>query len=243
MPVQAEGARTHFPVSSTPEDISGDGSIKLSGSSLDPRQGCSTQDGEQSSHPQSAITSAPLTVGNLARHTRATDVGTGGKDWAGKWLTGSSRAAASLRGRIARKEIVKPGTGKYDEHPAIPNMSAVSWGPAPSFLDHPVSRTPPSKKAALFEVKEPTHQQDYPAESEGVQLSPGASNLSRSEHSDGFTRPNNSRSRENVAEQDRSAELANNARMALSKFLFLCNQKDFGGNDLPKSSKEWSLET
>lgn len=179
----------------------------------------------------------------MARHTRATDVGTGGKDWAGKWLTRSSRAAASLRGRIARKEIVKPGTRKYDEHPAIPNMSAVSWGPAPSFLDHPVSRTPPSEKAALIEVKEPTRQQDYPAEREGVQLSPGASNLSRSEQSDGFTRPNNSRSRENVAEQDRSAELANDARMALSKFLFLCNQIEFGGNDLPKYSKEWNLET
>ncbi|KAI4198324.1 MAG: hypothetical protein LQ350_005341 [Teloschistes chrysophthalmus] len=147
----------------------------------------SHEDRGQSSQPQPTTTRVPLTVGNLARHTRATDVGSGGKDWAGKWLTGSSRAAASLRCRIARKEIVMPGTGDYDEYPAIPNM-----------------------------VKEPTRQQEHLAGSEGVQLlSPGASNLDRSEHSDGFTRPNNSRARENMAEQDRSVELANNARMAL----------------------------
>ncbi|KAL8630248.1 hypothetical protein Q9189_004021 [Teloschistes chrysophthalmus] len=148
----------------------------------------SHEDRGQSSQPQPTTTRVPLTVGNLARHTRATDVGSGGKDWAGKWLTGSSRAAASLRCRIARKEIVMPGTGDYDEYPAIPNMGAVSGG--------------------LLLASWATH--------EGVQLlSPGASNLDRSEHSDGFTRPNNSRARENMAEQDRSVELANNARMAL----------------------------
>ncbi|KAL9586339.1 MAG: hypothetical protein Q9212_000957 [Teloschistes hypoglaucus] len=173
----------------------------------------SREDRGQSSHPQPTITCAPLTVGNLARHTRATDVGTGGKDWAGKWLTGSSRAAASLRGRIARKEIVKPGTGKDDEYPAIPNMNAVSWGPAPSFLGQ--------STATLIEVKDVTRQQKNLAGSEGGQmLSPGASNLGRSEHSESFMRPNNSQPRENMAEQDRSVELANNARMALSKFLF-----------------------
>lgn len=144
---------------------------------------------------------------NLARHTRAKAIGTLPMDWTGKWLTGSSRAAASLRDRIARKEVVKPGTGKYDENPAIANMSAVSWGPTPSFSGYPVSRASPIKTASLIEEKQQTSQQEHLAESKGVRWSPSAADLDRSEYSDMVEGVE----KEQMAKQDCSVELANDA--------------------------------